>query len=361
MTEEDAPQLSVVVPTYNERENLAELLERIDRALRSSGVRYEVVVVDDDSPDGTWRLAMELSMRYPVRVIRRRGRRGLGSAIVEGLRAARGSYVVVMDADLQHPPELLPRLLMEAERGADVVVATRYAPGGGVEGWSRLRLLASRAAGMFAHALLPESRRTSDPMSGFWLVRRSLVEGLELRGESWKVLLEVLARAPGARVAEVPYVFRRRRRGESKLGPREMLDYVRDLLRLSEYRVLRFAAVGATGALVNLAVVAALGGRLPDPVAYALGWEAGLTWNYLLHDAWTFRGRRREGGLLGRLRYWLRYHAAAAAGFTVYMAVSWAARLLGAGYLAAPLLGIAAGFVANYLVSEHRVWRPQGG
>ena len=358
---EEQPAVTVVVPTYNERDNLAELVERIHRSLSSSGLGYEVLVVDDDSPDGTWRLAEQLAERYPVRVIRRVGRRGLGSAIVEGLRSARGRYVAVIDADLQHPPELLPRLVEEAERrGADIVVATRYAEGGGVEGWSRLRLLVSRAAGLLAHLLLPEARKTSDPMSGYWLVRRSLLEGVELRGDSWKVLLELLVRARGARVAEVPYVFRERRRGESKLGPGAMAGYVASLLRLSGYRVAKFAAVGATGAAVNLAAAAALRGHVPDVAAYAAGWEAGLTWNYLLHDAWTFRGRRRERGLRGGLRYWARYHRAAAAGFAAYIAVAYAARLMGAGYLAAPLLGILAGFAANYLISEHHVWPSQG-
>ncbi len=355
MSDEERPRVSIVVPTYNERENLLVLVGRLDHALHGS---YEVVVVDDDSPDGTWRVAEELARRYPVKVIRRVGRRGLGSAIVEGLRAARGDYVVVMDADLQHPPEVVPLLVRAAdETGADIVVASRYAQGGGVAGWSRARLLVSRIAGLLAHLLLPEARRTSDPMSGFWLVKRRLVEELKLEGRSWKVLLEILVKAPGARVAEVPYVFQPRGAGKSKLGLRAMLDYVIDLLRLSEYRVLKFAAVGATGTVVNLATVAALHGHVPDAAAYALGWEAGLTWNYLLHDSWTFRGKRRIGGPWGRLLYWLRYHEAAAAGFAAYMVVSLAARLLGAAYLLAPLLGIAVSFAVNFLVSQHHVWK----
>jgi dolichol-phosphate mannosyltransferase len=161
-------------------------------------------------------------------------------------------------------------------------------------------------------------------------------------------------------VVEVPYVFGRRRAGRSKLGPGAMVEYVLSLLKLSGFRVLKFAVVGASGAAVNLATVAFLGGRVAEPLAYAAGWEAGLTWNYLLHDAWTFRGRRRERGLRGLLRYWLRYHVAAAAGFAAYMAVSLAPRAAGAGYLAAPLLGIAAGFLANYLLSEHHVWAYSG-
>ncbi len=352
-------RVSVVVPTYNEAENLPVLVERLDAALRGSGLSYEVVVVDDDSPDGTWRVAEELARRgYPVRVIRRVGRRGLGSAIVEGLRASRGDYIVVMDADLQHPPEEVPRLVRVAEEtGADVVVATRYSRGGGVEGWSRARLLVSRAAGLLAHLLLPEAKRTSDPMSGFWLVRRSLAERVSLEGRSWKVLLELLVKAPDARVAEHGYVFRSRHAGRSKLGPRAMLDYVLDLLRLSEYRVVKFALVGASGAVVNLAVVKLLASAgLPSALVLAAGWEAGLTWNYVFHDRWTFRGRRREPGPRGALAYWLRYHAAIAAGFAAYLAVSLALAALGTPLTLAAAAGIAAGFLANFTISQHRVW-----
>jgi len=352
-------RVSVVVPTYNEAENLPVLVERLDRALREQGVSYEVIVVDDDSPDGTWRVAEELAGRgFPVRVIRRVGRRGLGTAIVEGLRAASGDYIVVMDADLQHPPEEVPRLLRVAEEtGADVVVASRYSRGGGVEGWSRARLLVSRAAGLLAHLLLPEAKKTSDPMSGFWLVRRELVDSVRLEGRSWKVLLELLVKAPWARVEEHGYVFRSRRAGRSKLGPKAMLDYVLDLLRLSEYRVVKFALVGASGTLVNLAVVElASAAGLPALLALVAGWEAGLTWNYVLHDKWTFRGRRRVPGLRGALAYWLRYHAASAAGFAAYMTVSTLLVSLGAPLSAAAAVGVIAGFMANFALSEHRVW-----
>ncbi|NOZ89250.1 MAG: glycosyltransferase, partial [Crenarchaeota archaeon] len=288
------------------------------------------------------------------------GRRGLGTAIVEGLRAARGRFVAVMDADLQHPPEVLPRLLEAALRGYDVVVASRYAPGGGVAGWSRRRLLMSRAAVLLAHLLLPESRATSDPMSGFWLVRREALEGVELEGRSWKVLLELLAKKPRLRVADVAYTFEPRVHGESKLGASTVAGYVAELLRLSRYRVLRFALVGATGTLVNAAVAEALSSAgAPGPLALALGWEAGLTWNFILHDRWTFRGRRSLPGLRGALRYWLRYHLAAGLGFTLYMAAGSLLLALGAAPWQAVLGGVAAGFTANYLASEHRVWSPR--
>ena len=353
------PLLSVVVPTYNERENLPRLLEEVDRVLRSRGVSYEVVVVDDDSPDGTWRVAEELARErgLPVRVVRRLGERGLGSAIARGLREARGRYIVVMDADLQHPPEAIPRLLEEARRsGVDLVVASRYARGGGVEGWSRARFLASRVACLLAHLVLPEARATSDPMSGFFLVSRRLAGRAPREPRSWKILLDLLVAARGS-VSEVPYVFRRRAAGESKLGAREMLDYLRHLLVLSGYRPVKFALVGASGTLVNLAVLRLLHGGLgaPLPLAFLAAFEASLTWNYMLHDSWTFRGQRPPG-LASKLRYWLRYHAAALGGFAAYMAVGMALAALGLGYLLADLAGIVAGFLANYTLSVYRVW-----
>jgi len=358
MSDDIEPVVSIVVPTYNERENLPRLLEEIDRVLRSRGINYEVVVVDDDSPDGTWRVAEEYAERgLPVRVVRRRGERGLGSAIARGLRVARGRYIVVMDADLQHPPEAIPRLLEEAWRsGAHLVVATRYGRGGGVEGWSRFRLLVSRVASLLAYLLLPEARATSDPMSGFFLATRELAEKAPENPRSWKILLDLIVEAQG-RVSEVPYVFRRRAAGESKLGPREMLDYVLHLLELSGYRPLKFAVVGATGTLINLAVLRLLHGALgvPLPISFLAAFEASLTWNYLLHDAWTFRGTRPPG-VFNKLRYWLRYHTAALGGLAAYMSVGMLLTTLGLDYMLAGLVGITTGFLANYTLSLYKVW-----
>ncbi len=360
LVECNEPLLSVIVPTFNERENIPVLLERLEKSLSGIGC-FEVIIVDDDSPDGTWMLAEELAKtRYPwLRVIRRVGERGLGSAIIRGLREARGRYVAVIDADLQHPPELLPRMLEEAERGADVVIASRYVKGGGVEGWSRTRLLVSKAAGLIARLLLPEVRRVRDPMSGYWLVRRSLIEGVELEPRSWKILLEILVKAKPSRVVEVPYVFRERARGESKLKPRHILEYLLHVLHLSEYRVFKFAAVGASGTLVNLATLYVLVDRFsaPLPLAYLAAFETSLTWNYTLHDAYTFRGSRPRG--IGNwAKYWLRYHRAALAGLATYYSVANALSALGINYLLAGFLGILTGFTANFLVSQHHVWSP---
>ncbi len=355
---DNSVSLSIVVPTFNEAENIRVLVERLSRVLR--GINYEIIVVDDNSPDGTWRVAQELAKKgYPIRVIRRIGERGLGSAIVRGLYEAQGEFVVVMDADLQHPPEVVPQLYREALRsGADIVVASRYARGGGVKGWSRIRLLISRTASILAYVLLAESRRTSDPMSGFFLVRRKLVEKVRLEGRSWKVLLELLAKAPSVRVSEVPYVFERRYRGESKLGLRAMIDYVFDLLRLGNYRALKFVTVGASGTIVNLAILWLLRGLLSasEYIAFPVAFETSLTWNFILHDRWTFRGKRRARGLRGLLKYWVRYHGAALGSMTSYLVIGIGLTRLGVNYLLAGFMGIVVGFLANYLISQYGVW-----
>ncbi|MCS7106493.1 MAG: glycosyltransferase family 2 protein [Acidilobaceae archaeon] len=344
-------KLTVVIPTYNEAENVPKLIPALRRALE--GIDYELLFVDDDSPDGTWRIVEEEQRKDArVRLLRRVGRRGLGSAIVEGIRAARGEFVVVMDADFQHPPELVPLLLREAERGAEVVVASRYRQGGGVRGWSLARRVISWGASLLAYLLLGEARKTSDPVSGFFLVKRGLnMEGVEGRG--YKVLLEILAANPGAKVAEVPYVFSPRAAGRSKLGARDIADYALQVIWLS--RPLRFALVGASGVLVNLgsmALLLSLG--LPVDLASLTAIELSIAWNFSLHELWTFG----SGFSRGVLRRYLGYHASVLAGaLTQYLVMRLLYTLLSLNPLLGQLIGVFAGFLLNYALSRSLVWR----
>ncbi len=223
----DPVRVSVVLPTYNEREALPELVGRLARALRGG---YEVVVVDDASPDGTAEVARELARTHPVRVVWRPAKLGLASAVVDGARAARGAVVVVMDADLSHPPEVVPALVEAVERGADVAVGSRYLPGGGVDRWPLHRRWMSRVAVWLAGACL--GPRISDPVSGFFALRRDWLVGARLEGVGYKVLLALLAENRRARVVEIPYTFTDRRAGRSKLGGREVWNYLRLLWRL---------------------------------------------------------------------------------------------------------------------------------
>jgi len=224
-------ELSLIVPTYNEAENISELLERVERSLK--GRSFEIIIVDDNSEDGTADIAEKLNAKYGnINVLRRSGRLGLGSAVADGIRVARGDFLAVMDADLQHPPELLPRMLEEAEKGFDIVIASRYVKGGGVEEWSSLRRIISAGAIFLAHILLPKTKNIKDPISGFFLVRRSAVDGVILSHAGYKILLEILAKGMYDRVAEVSYTFKPRKRGKSKLSLKEMINYASLLLKL---------------------------------------------------------------------------------------------------------------------------------
>ncbi len=346
------PTLTVVIPTYNERDNVPRLVERLRSALR--GLDYELLFIDDDSPDGTAEVIRGLASSDPrVRLIVRRGERGLASAILRGIGEARGRYVVVMDADLQHPPEVIPAMLEAAERaGADIVVASRYVKGGGVKDWSPLRRLISWGATALARLLVPESRRTTDPMSGFFLIRRGSVSIKGASPVGYKALLEILYRNPTARVVDVPYTFGQRLSGESKLGLKTIVDYVWHVIKIS--RPFKFAVVGAIGTGVNegITYLAMLAG-LAYTYAYALGIEVSILGNFALNDRWTFRGRWARPWYSRLLRYQV---MVAPAGLTVYFVAELLARLLHVYPLLALFVGILAGFVVNYTLSARKVW-----
>ncbi len=346
--------ISIIIPTYNERDNLEELVSRIDEAL--AGVDYEVVIVDDNSPDGTADLARELSSKYPIKVKVRPGKMGLSSAVVEGLELAEGDVVAVMDADLQHPPELLPELYRKVMEGCDIAIASRYVRGGSVAGWSLARRVISKGSILLAWILLPKVRGVRDPSSGYFMFRRSVVEGIveKLDPKGFKILLEVLVKGNYTKVCEVPYTFGLRKRGSSKLGGGVIVSYLMHVLGLSP-PIVRFAIVGAVGTVVNLAVLWLLryALNLIHEIASAVAIEVSLLSNFLFNDIWTFK-RRRRGGLVQSL---LKYHAANLAGILTQYGVSvFLYRFIGMESLSSQFVGILAGFLVNYFLSKKMVW-----
>jgi dolichol-phosphate mannosyltransferase len=220
---------SLVVPTYNERFNIGPLIGRIEEALKQKPFDFEIIVVDDNSPDETWRRAQEMAREDShLQVIRREGSRGLATAVVEGWKAAKGEILGVMDADMQHPPELLPDLLDPILMGrADIVIGSRHVSGGSVGKWNLPRRSVSRGASAIAFMMLPQILRpVRDPMSGFFLVKRVVIDLALLRPTGYKILLEILAKGKYRRVVEVPYVFEERKNGKSKLGPKQYLEFL---------------------------------------------------------------------------------------------------------------------------------------
>ena len=228
-----APTLTLVVPTYNERDRLPDLVTAVFDAYQQGGVDGELVIVDDNSPDGTGQVADDLAARYPIKVIHRAGKLGLGTAVVAGFNASEAPIVGVIDADLSHPPRLVPRMLKAMlDSGADFVIGSRYVPGGGTGDWSYSRQLMSRFACLLARGLTP----VRDVTSGFFLVRRDLARGVTISAGGFKICLELLIRGAPTLVIEVPYVFQTRTAGQSKMNLREALGYLEQLRDLRAYR-----------------------------------------------------------------------------------------------------------------------------
>jgi dolichol-phosphate mannosyltransferase len=233
VTRHASASLSIVVPTYNERDRLPVLVEAIFAAYAAESLDGELIIVDDNSPDGTGAMADELSRRHRITVLHRAGKLGLGTAVIEGFGAASAPIVGVIDADMSHPPHLLPRMLAAMrQRDADVVIASRYIPGGGTRGWPWSRLLMSRFACLMARGLTP----VRDATSGFFLIRRDLARGVAIKAGGFKICLELLVRGRPARVVEVPYVFENRTAGESKMNLKEALGYLDQLRDLRAFR-----------------------------------------------------------------------------------------------------------------------------
>ena len=220
---------SVVVPTYNEAQNIKQVIEQISRAQD-----IEIVVVDDKSPDGTADIAKKLSKKHNVKVLERPSKMGLSSAILDGFRAASHDIVGVIDADLQHPTDIIPRLIEPIrDKKAQVVFASRKVEGGGFGDWPAWRRAVSWGAAFLARPLT----QVKDPLSGFFFMDKSIIRGIDLDAIGFKIGLEILVKCEYDRVLEVPYEFGPRQRGSSKLGGGEFKAYIRHLIRLYRYRV----------------------------------------------------------------------------------------------------------------------------
>ena len=353
----ERPLISIVVPTKNERENVARLLERLEAALPT--IAMEIIFVDA-STDGTADAIEEMGMRSERDVVMLRqsgGRRGsgLGGAVVQGLLAARAPWACVMDADLQHPPELIPELLEEAESGElDLVVASRYCGQGDAESFGWARAMASRSTTTAARLLFPHRlSNVTDPMSGFFLVRRDAVALERLRPRGFKILLEILVRNPALRVAEVSFEFGERRAGKSKATIREGLRYLALLTRL---RFARFGAVGATGLVVNTVVLAALTDTLGlfYVVSAVIATQASTLWNFTLTERWVFADREHKRPFKTRIgMYFLMNNAALALRGPLLVLLTSG---LGVHYVVSNVLSLAGLTLLRFALADGWIW-----
>jgi dolichol-phosphate mannosyltransferase len=227
-------QLTMVVPTYNERDRIEELTHALFNEARLAHIELELIIVDDSSPDGTGAVADELARSFRMHVIHRAGKLGLGTAVVAGFRAASSEVLGVMDADFSHPPPLVPKMYQAFQQThADLLVASRYIPGGSTPNWPMKRRLLSRVACLLARPLSP----IRDAASGFFLIRRSVAQGVSIQAGGFKICLELVMRAWPKRLVEIPYRFDDREAGESKMSLREAAGYLVQLKDLYWYRL----------------------------------------------------------------------------------------------------------------------------
>ena len=354
--------VSIIIPTFNEKDNITPLVERISKAL--AGRDYEIVIVDDNSKDGTIEIANGLVSRYPVKVFVRREEKGLATAVVHGLEQVAGSIIGVMDADLQHPPEVLPGLLKAIDSGADIVFASRYVEGGGCPGWDLSRKIISRVALLVSHVLLPSSRRVKDPLTGFFMFRRENVAPELLKPVGYKISLEIMLTGNFKNIVEVPFIFEERSAGKSKLRPQQQIDYLKHIFSLMSRTgelamFIKFIAVGLSGVVVNMGVywlLTRFGGLAAyDYWAVVIGIEVSIITNFILNDTFTFAGRRTGKSFLGRLlKFNLICLVGAGIQWGLFMLFT---RVFGVYDLLSNFIGIVVAFLWNYFVNRNWTWK----
>ena len=360
--EQSGPSLSIIVPTFNELDNVRPLVRELSQCLKD--IDWEVIFVDDDSPDGTAGAVRELACEWNrVRCIQRIGRRGLSSACVEGMLGSCAPFVAVMDGDLQHDPAIIPAMFeCVANSSTELVVGSRYTEGGSTGDWDWRRSLVSRLATRLGHILVPDTLK--DPMSGFFMLRRSLLDEVahKLSGFGFKILLDIFAsarRPVGFR--EVPFKFRLRHAGESKLDSLVAWEY---LMLLGDklfgayvpVRFLAFGTIGALGVVLHLSIVTAAYelARVDFIRAQAIGTVITIVFNYSLNNLLTYRDRRRRGWR------WL-------TGLATFLAVCGMGAIANVGVAAyvfntekqwflASIAGVLTGAVWNYAVSNIYTW-----
>ena len=313
--DDEKNQVSIIIPTYNESENIINILHSIKEIIPKN-ILTQTIVVDDNSPDGTGKLVEDYLKNvkkmadHTIEIIHRKAKNGLGSAILNGIQQAKGDTIVVMDCDFSHPPQIIPKLVESIKKYQyDIAVASRYIKGGKIQGWSQKRKLMSKFATLIAKKGLGVN--TKDPMSGFFAFKRSIIKELNFDAIGYKILLEIIVKTKGVNIKEIPYTFQDREFGSSKLGIKTILDYYKSVWKLYRYgkplekqekrasvkflsKAGRFYTVGASGFIVNylISLFFTSGGYdMWYLHATTIGIFASITSNFVLNKIWTFGDR----------------------------------------------------------------------
>lgn len=374
------PLLSIVIPTYNESENIIRLIDSIKYYIGST-IPAEIIVVDDNSPDGTGKLVDEYITYYgkingklaDTKIIHRIKREGLIQAILDGVSSSQGQTVLVMDADFSHPPETIPKIIKLLEKNKNcVVVASRYVKGGSIRGWTLKRRLLSLGANSIARYSL-KIGMVKDPMSGFFAFPRRVVENIKFDTKGYKILLELLVKDRRLKVIEIPYTFTDRKYGKSKLNKSVILDYVKSIWQLYRYgkkksnsanseknsvkfisKAGRFFTVGATGLLVNYLVSFLLSSGTLASLWYMhatiIGIVASITSNFILNKLWTFNDRNFS--LYHVIKQYSSFFLICSLGGLVQLGLVYALVESGLSYGISLLIAVIAASISNFILNK---------
>jgi dolichol-phosphate mannosyltransferase len=352
-------RVTVVVPTYKEVENLPHLLARLAKVREEHGLDLDVLIMDDDSKDGSAELVAARPEPW-VKIVVRTTNRGLSPSVLDGMNRAQGDVLVCMDADLSHPPEAIPQMLRKLEEGADFVIGSRYVKGGSTsDDWGFLRWLNSRVATLLARPLTS----ARDPMAGFFAFRRStFAQGRDFNPVGYKIGLELIVKCGCERVVEVPIHFEDRQLGKSKLTFRQQLLYIKHLRRLYTFKfgawsqLVQFLTVGGLGTVVNLALLTLfLRLSISAHSAVASAIVLSMCFNFVLNRRFSF-GESRKGSWI---RQFVGFMAACSLGALINYGVTLV--LMGESFAFPPqlaaLVGIAAATAFNFIASRYLVFR----
>jgi dolichol-phosphate mannosyltransferase len=358
------PDLSIIIPTYNEAENIQNTIQHISHIVRSSNVSFEIIIVDDSSTDKTQEMVIDLiARRYPVVLITRTKDPGLSQSVMAGIEKARGSVVVVTDADLSHSVELIPTMYNDIKtNNTDIVIGSRYMPGGGIEDWPLKRRVISWGATFLSRVLFPQ---TTDPVSGFFAIKKDLILSTpNLRPRGYKILLEFLGKCKWNKITELPYTFTNRKLGNSKLKTTTIVDFIKQLVDISLYpgraqdeiyKIIKFATVGTIGIGINMAFLSIFKEifLMPLVVSSFAAIEISIVSNFLMNDNFTFKGTNCEKSFFHRL---FSYNSICVGSMLINVITLVALTFVGINYLIGNALGILIGYIWNFLMNRKITW-----
>jgi dolichol-phosphate mannosyltransferase len=350
-------KLSLVIPTYNEKENIKKLIKKIQEEFKENKINGEIIIVDDNSPDGTGKILDDLKKKQKnLKVVHRKGKLGLSSAVLDGWKIADGEVLGVMDADLSHPPEKIKELFKTIEKDeADFTIGSRYIKGGKIKGWNLKRKIMSKTATLLSRVYT----KVKDPMTGFFMIRREVIQNVNLNPKGFKILLEIIIKGQYENIKEIPITFINRVEGKSKAGTKEIIYYLQNLAGYLPYKkniikeFVKFGIVGGIGTLINIVILYLLTEKagVYYLISAIFSFFVAMSSNFILNKIWTFK----EGVNLGIGKKYLQFGLVSVSALLVNLFFLYIfTEVLGIYYIISQILAIGIALIINFL--GNKIW-----